>query len=375
MAPTIISEIARGDLNDLETPPKAAITDVKQLSSYNWIEAVTPTVAVPGSPSVWSPPPFPRRLPKDSGLVYIAQNAARHPESPLEPLFRALYISNPSFDIRSTDVVSDRNNIRKLLTFVNPSSSRNGLESFTIKVEVINDTVIFCREETTTQEFIGPHEFRGFGHEFEKSYTRNEIEGSTGHHRIISYQFGGLKFIIRHETDGYVRGTARAQSPDDDVLTRSLRTMSIAPRSTPSALAGPGSMLSVKKEGQVVPLESTIEIKTRVHHRRIPITEAAAQLWVSQTPKIVRAYHKGGMFQDPQVEDVTDDIREWEQDNQAHLRKLAALISKVLVAVKRGVKGGSTAVLKYDENRDKLVVSRVAEAERMLPKDLYAKWD
>jgi hypothetical protein len=37
-----------------------------------------------------------------------------NPDSPLEPLFRSLYIEHPSFDINSIDIVTDRNNIRKL---------------------------------------------------------------------------------------------------------------------------------------------------------------------------------------------------------------------------------------------------------------------
>lgn len=57
-------------------------------------------------------------LPPDSGLVYIDQNAARNPRSPLEPLFRALYTEHPSFDPRVVDLVTDRNKIRKLLLFV-----------------------------------------------------------------------------------------------------------------------------------------------------------------------------------------------------------------------------------------------------------------
>jgi hypothetical protein len=73
---------------------------------------------------------------KDNGLVYISQNAARHPDSPLEPLFRSLYIEHPSFDINSIDVVTDRNNIRKLLSFIKPTLSRNGLDPFTIQVEM-----------------------------------------------------------------------------------------------------------------------------------------------------------------------------------------------------------------------------------------------
>lgn len=158
MAPTSIAEISRPDLESLETVAAAAasITDVKHLSSYNWIEASTPTIAVPGSPPLWSPPTKgPQKLAKDSGLIYIAQNAVRHPESPLKPLFRALYMSDPSFDMRSVDLVTDRNNIRKLLSFVNPGLSRGGLEPFTIDVEVLdnsnnNKTAVFCRAETET---------------------------------------------------------------------------------------------------------------------------------------------------------------------------------------------------------------------------------
>jgi hypothetical protein len=69
--------------------------------------------------------------------------------------------THPSFDIRWTDVVTDRNNIRKLLSFVDPSSTRNGLEAFTINIEITKNTVIFCRDEAKTIEYIGPQEFRG----------------------------------------------------------------------------------------------------------------------------------------------------------------------------------------------------------------------
>ncbi|KAJ5409392.1 uncharacterized protein N7487_003751 [Penicillium crustosum] len=93
---------------DSSNPAEAIITDVKHLASYNWIEAPEPTIAVPGSPAL----------------------------CPLEPLFRALYIEQPSFEIDSIDVVTDRNNVRKLLSFVNPTQSRYGLDSFTIQVDM-----------------------------------------------------------------------------------------------------------------------------------------------------------------------------------------------------------------------------------------------
>lgn len=376
MASNTIAEISRLDLQNLRTPPVASITGVKHLSSYNWIEAPTPTIAVPGSPHLWSAPRFPRQLKKDSGLIYIAQNAARHPDSPLEPLFRALYIANPLFDIRSIDVVTDRNNIRKLLSFINPGSTRNGLETFTINIEVTKNTAIFSREETATQEFIGPHEFRGFGHEFERVYTTSQISGSTGHHRIISYRFGDLDFIVRHETDGYVDADTRIPSsnskePENDSLSSMLGSLSLSPTNRPPNTTLAGSKLTIKEEGRAVPLGSTLEIKTRVFHKPLKIQEVAPQLWVSQTPKLVRAYHNKGTFQGPKIEDVAAEIRRWEEGNQRDLRKLAALISKILNVVKGC---GGNAIVKYNEKRDKLVVRKV-DGKKMLPKDLYSKWD
>ena len=374
MASTTITEISRLDLQDLGTPPVASITDVKHLSSYNWIKAPTPTIAVPGSPPLWSAPRFPRQLKKDSGLIYIAQNAARHPDSPLEPLFRALYITNPLFDIRSIDIVTDRNNIRKLLSFINPGSTRNGLETFTINIEVTKNTAIFCREEAATHEFIGPHEFRGFGHEFEKAYTTNQISGSTGHHRIISYRFSDLNFIVRHETDGYVDADTRMPSsnskePGNDSLSSMLGSLSLSPTNRPPNTTLAGSKLTIKEEGRVVSLGSTLKIKTRVFHKPLEIREVAPQLWVSQTPKLVRAHHHKGTFQGPKIEDIAAEIRRWEEGNQRDLRKLAALINKILNVVKGC---GGNAIVKYNKKRDKLVLRKV-NRKKILPKDLYSK--
>jgi hypothetical protein len=378
MTSTAVSEIFRQDLQELENTTLASITDVKLLSSYNWIEApsATPTIAVPGSPALWSVPGLSRRLKQDYGLIYIAQNAARHPESPLEPLFRALYITHPSFDIRSTHVVTDRNNIRKLLSFIDPSSTRNKLEPFTINIEVTKNTAIFCREEAKTLEYLGPQEFRGFGHEFEKAYTVNKISGSTGHHRIISYRFSDLNFIVRHETDGYVNADTRtsaskAKNHTGDDLSSMLGALSLSPANSSPGIIPAGSKLMIKEEGQVVPLELTLEIKTRVSYKSIEIQEVAPQLWVSQTPKLVRAYHQNGTFQRPVVEDVAAVIKNWEERKQNDLRKLAALIRKIIKLVKEC---GGNAVLKYDVGRDKLVVCKVKRKE-MLPKDLYSKWD
>ena len=375
MASTILSEISLKDLPDSSSSPAMSITDVKHLSSYNWIEAATPTIAVPGSPALWSAPSGSQRVNKDAGLSYIAQNAARHPDSPLEPLFRALYVADPEFDICSIDVVTDRNNIRKLLSFIDPTSAKNGLEAFTIHVEVVEDTAIFSREETATHEIIGPNEFKGFGHEFEKAYTTNKISGSTGHQRILSYQLGDLKFVIRHETDGYVsEGTEKSSSssiePESNDLSSLLGSLSLSQAISATDSISTGSGLTIKLEGQVIPIEKTLEIKTRIFRKRLDISEVAWQLWISQTPKLVRAYHDKGVFLDPKVEDVAAQIKGWEGRNQANLTKLAVLIRKIIAVVKDS---GGNAMVRYDLKKSKLIITRF-DGKKMLPEDLYSKW-
>lgn len=366
-------EISRLGLESF-APAEAIITDVKHLASYNWIEAPTPTIAVPGSPAQWSAPPGRRQVKKDSGLVYISQNAARHPDSPLEPLFRSLYIENPSFDINSIDIVTDRNNIRKLLSFIKPTMSNHNLDAFTIQVDMTAQTAILSRDETATYAVIGPGEFRGFGHEFEKAYTISQVKDSTGHHRIISYRLGGLSFLVRHETDGYVRDLR--SSVEDDGSTRDdladiLNALSITSETATMEEPSIKSNLTIKREGRIVSRESTLEIKTRVFHKPLELTEVAAQLWVSQTPNLVRAHHQRGIFSTPKVEDVTAAVKDWENTHQDAITKLVALINCIL-RVTRNWGGSST--IRYDPLKDKLLIEKM-ERRKVLPEDLYSRWE
>lgn len=358
-------EISR---RDLETGADAAsVTDVQHLSSYNWLEAPEPTIAVPGCPALWSPPKAARKVIKDSGLIYIAQNAARHPEYPLEPLFRALCMEHPSFDFESVDLITDRNNIRKLLSFVNPNIGKNGFEPFTIHVEAFKHTVIFCRAETETKKFVQPHEFMGYGHEFEKAFTTNKIGGSTGHHRITSYRFSNLKILVRYEADGYVdKPRMEKTGNDNDILAGMIQSLSLDPISTASTT----SKLKIKRAGEVVGPDSTLEIKTRVFHKPIDIEEVLPQLWVSQTPNLVRAYHRHGLFEPPRVENVSTEIKRWEENHRLDLQRLAALIKRIILVM---TENQGNATITYDPQVDKLVL-RQTDKRKMLPDDLYSKF-
>ena len=291
----------------------------------------------------------------------------------MEPLFRALYIENPTFDISSVDIISDRNNIRKLLSFIDPGSDAHGVKDFSMVMELVNGTAILHREETKTQESIGANDFRVLGHEFEKAYTRNQIPASTGHHRIVSYRLGDLRLIIRHETDGYVDSGAPPQvskqgSAGDD-LSDILGSMSISRPAVEDNRTSTTSKLTVRRGGQSIALKSTLEIKTRVHHRPLQIADAAPQLWLSQTPRLVRAYHNKGRFQAPVVEEVSTDIKEWERANQERLGKLVTLLISIIAESKPH---GHVSI-KYSASKDRLRVDRCV-GDKMFPGDLYERW-
>ncbi|KAG6196199.1 hypothetical protein E4U35_008034, partial [Claviceps purpurea] len=95
-------------------------------------------------------------------------------------------------------------------------------------------------------------------------------------------------------------------------------------------------------------------------------------LWVSQTSKLVRAFHAKGYFLKPQVEDVGAKLIEWELDNQEHLKKLGSLIRKI-ITVMEGCNG--RGILRYGVATGSLTISLDEGTECMLPEDLYSKWD
>ena len=370
-----LGTISRSSLVDAKPNKPASITNVKYLSSYDWIEAKDPTIVVPGSPSDWTPPRFSRQLKKDSGFVYSAQNAALHPDYPLEPLFRSVFHMDPSFDFNTVDIITDRNNIRKLLSYIKPTIGSHAPEGFTILIEVIGNTTIFCRDEEKTEEFIGLNEFRGYGFNFEKAYTSSPIRDSIGHFRVISYDFCGLKFVVRHKSEAYIKPAGHRIPAREKVEPESLSEMmgSLALSSSEdssSTTSFPGSKLKLREGGKAVPLESTIEIKTRSHRKPLAFSDVAAQVWVSQTPKLVRALHDRGRFQNVEVESIDSQIKDWESSHESDLKKLFRLVQLITSIVKVG---GGKAKLVYDAERDDLQLQTETE-KSLLPKDLYKRW-
>lgn len=267
----------------------------------------------------------------------IDQNAARFSSYPLEPMFRAIYEMHPKLDLKDVDVVICRNTMAKLFDFVTIDS-----KEFEIDVEMVGDKALFIRKEKKTREFID--EFRGFGHTFPEEYTRwdSAVKGSSSHHRIAEYEFAGLKYLVRFESDGYLaeKATAVDKAPSwpKGSMGHAANTTDLLSSSEAFTIGEKrpvtGQGLVVRNGGSEVNQEAMIEIKTRAAHKVLDMESVLPRLWTSQTPNLIAAYHKGGRFNDVKVLDVRKDLEEWEERNAANLRKLDALIRRIVDTVR-----------------------------------------
>jgi hypothetical protein len=190
------------------------IENVEYVASYNWVDTEQPTIVVPGtsvlpssrleryhsqpsdsrhnagSPAVWTGRQVPFTLQPDSGSHFVDQNWARMSQYPLLPLFAAadaIHDNNkkPPVDWPDVDVVTDRNGLRKLLRWLNPSEGRE-VRDFRIDVELVGaKTIVLNRWEGRTRE---PPIGKSFGFAFEAA-TARAAPGcpSSGHHRTITY--------------------------------------------------------------------------------------------------------------------------------------------------------------------------------------------
>ncbi|PYH77572.1 hypothetical protein BO82DRAFT_423346 [Aspergillus uvarum CBS 121591] len=369
MQSTIISTLPLSDLKPT-SQAAAAINKVKHLASYNWIEAPEPTIAVPGCPNRWTPPWRPGqyiiKVPRDSAEDGPSENAARLPASPIEPLFRALYLQRPDFDIRCVDLVTDRSNIRKLLSVINPKLDKRALATFTIHVERHGKTVLLCCEESSTKELKPRTEFRGYGQEFEKATTTSCVAGGTSHYRITSYDLGGLSCVVRYEADSYVE--QRGGQNLHTTLGTTLVSLEISDSPT---LVSRHSPLMVCARDLTISPDSVLEIKTSAPGRKLEMDKVLPQMWVSQTSLLVCGYYdKKGLFAECWPRNIRPELNEWEMNHQADLKRLVALLKWIIASVPTS---GQKAMLNYDSRRKELVIYQTKRPD-MLPFDLYEKW-
>jgi hypothetical protein len=317
-----------------------------------------------GSPPAWSPPATDPQLKPDSEDVFRDINAARYAAYPLEPTFRSLQAMQPHYNLQAVDVVGCGSTIGNLLRCAGSEQ-----KSFRFDVDVIGDTVLFIRKESSPTELITG--LQGYGHTFPEAYTTwdTEVRGSCSHQRVIQYDFGGMRFLVRTETDGYVKeADARAPlsfatSTSNLSLEKVLGTMAMS-----SQKISQDQKLQWKMQGTKIQQNQIFDTKTRATYKPFDMNEILPRLWLNQTSKFLIAYHKWGLFHKPKVNDVRHEVIRWEVDNSALLSRFHALVKRIVDLIRDSDQ--QQCEVSWDGQGPLLVTKQLGEGRRALPPDL-----
>ncbi|KAK2465269.1 hypothetical protein APHAL10511_002623 [Amanita phalloides] len=273
------------------------ISETKYLGSYNWADRTTPTILVPGSPSRWlEKGPF--RVDPDVGTIITDHNAYHMKEGALIPLFVAVDANEDAdaFDWPAVDIVTDRNAFRKLLRWIDGDDKN----AFRIDLQLVGKkTLLMTRWANEVTE-----PFRGYTyglHYFNES-TKKPHRESTGHHRIISYNWNGLNVVLRSTVDAFIP-TSNSTNVDDIVDIFS--SLDISQQTSSSAEQVKNLPLEVVHFGAKVPQESIVKIATisKTRESQLDWKEKGPQLFFSQISHFYVGLHDRGFFSEVRKHD------------------------------------------------------------------------
>ncbi|KAG8745968.1 hypothetical protein FRC10_006531 [Ceratobasidium sp. 414] len=367
-------------LHSAEDNDNVDITNVVTLGSYNWVEHPMPVIIVPGYPPVWEEPNLPLQLNPDSGPAFIDQNAARSPNSPLEPMIRAISVaqgtlkSDISLSSEAIDIVTDRNNLRKLMRFICANGPNRGPRwhrnrEFRIDAQLAqnNKTLVLTRYDERAVD--NSTHFRGYGHNFEAAATSEHSSlvaanytstasrlKATSYHRIIRYDFLGLRFMVRFEVDAMTNESlhptedSELQSRTDILAEVPAHTSPSEPRTTPRGAAFrvpdkqveivsvEGSELRHAIHGVLVPQSSLVELKTLKNKLSVTWSDVYPQLFLSQTPTAKVAKHANGIVGAIQTyTNTSEELQKAHADLNHDFRVLVTLLAQMrAVSVRYG---------------------------------------
>ncbi|QSZ36218.1 hypothetical protein DSL72_007344 [Monilinia vaccinii-corymbosi] len=319
---SIITTIKRVSLDNLPLRADApiTITGFQFAASYNLVWTKSLSIMVPGCPPIWSPPPMPIKLKADNHKTLIGR-AQYQTQVSMAPVLAALSVSiTDTSTLPSIDLITDRNSLRKLLDFVNGKVG----QTWKIDVELVRNTMIFAKNA----EGISRHKSDGYGFPFEAAFLKypEELKGTSEHHRIATYDIGGMKWMVRFEADGCYDAQSTeglSQSPGTPGTLRSSSEIEEATYKN----------IKIHKTATAISTLPILEVKTAKLNRSPKRSQWMPQLYFSQTNHLIIANHDDGIFDHANIKesDQTENMRQWEQENQGMLQKLLHLIDEKMI--------------------------------------------
>ncbi|KZT66220.1 hypothetical protein DAEQUDRAFT_479255 [Daedalea quercina L-15889] len=359
---------------------RVSIENMTYIGSYSWVDSVEPTIVVPGAPPIWRDRRTPYTIPPDR-KTFTYEDAYRMPSSPNLARMRAIDIMTEEkgihIDWPSIDFITDRNALRKLLRWNNGASGKD----FRIDLELVGELTVFLnRWEDKTHHRADPHH-PGYGFSFEHASTSpaRGCEGTTGHHRISSYEFGGLRMIVSYEVDACAATTtaetkAIAQPSTSARASSQRSSKPIGTSSGSSRARTKGTTLSIIRAGHEVPQSSLIELKSS---SKISWTETYPQLYLGQIPHLYHGLHDHGRVRQIVKRERSEEaLLRVDYELQANFHKLHDCLRTIqALVIEHGRQVHLSLVYEAKRGRPLEVYQRTSPVTNFLPQEILQRFE
>ncbi|EER07770.1 conserved hypothetical protein [Perkinsus marinus ATCC 50983] len=240
--------------------------------------------------------------------------------NPMESVFHAVAICDPEFDWSSVDLVTDRNNLRKLLKLVDPVQSKpffpGAEEGFAILADVPagKRPVVFTAHREGLERIN-----RGFGASFEEHVTvaPKGTASFEEYHRLVLLTIDRLRILVRTEVDAVLNDSGDEASLKDWILCKGSDTM------------------HYRAFGKFNAEETVVELKSKSAF--FPDFQWRAtfyQMLLGKADKMVLGWHTRGLFKPPTEYSISQIRSKVEDDVDKRIRQLGALLQRLVDTLK-----------------------------------------
>ncbi|EER15938.1 conserved hypothetical protein [Perkinsus marinus ATCC 50983] len=313
-------------LEEVQETAREAQWGTKTIGSYSWDTTSTlkePRIVVPGVPPVYKP------ARRSFTLQREIRQASNYVEEydlsvPTESIVHVMSLCDPNFDWSSVDLVTDRNNLRKLLRFLEASPGAplfpDAEESFEIIVDVPDGrrpVVFTCDLHKDTPAPLG------FGHVFEERLTTMPEVAKTlhGYFRLILLNLDGFKVVVRTEVDALDKPLNDGACPEGPWRPCNDSATGLHHRASGTFNDADGAVVEMKTKSAFFP--------------DFPWRSTFYQMLLGKVDKLVLGWHKKGHFPPP-IEYSFNDVRSKANDDvNKRLYQLGVLLDRVVSFVKQ----------------------------------------
>lgn len=131
--------------------------------------------------------------------------------------------------------------------------------------------------------------------------------------------------------------------------------------------------------GDSVPHEAVFDLKTRSGQwaQKNPaqvVQQQIYRLWVSQVKQLIVAYHKHGQFsaKDIKIMKIGEDLKQWENDMQPELKRLAGLLHLIVDRAQKAPDGKLELVLSHGKPLE--IRQQVSASNGLLSPTIRKDW-